>query len=55
MLVYVLSYFPSKQARKEKYIDMCQHTNKYKQVVLETLSWTFNGIQSVNYVTWAVK
>ena len=24
--------------RKKKYIDLCQHANKYKQVVLETLS-----------------
>ena len=23
---------------KRKYIDLCQHSNKYKQVVLETLS-----------------
>ena len=23
---------------KMKYIDLCQHANKYKQVVLETLS-----------------
>ena len=23
---------------KKKYIDLCQHANKYKQVVLETLS-----------------
>ena len=23
---------------KKKYIDLCQHSNKYKQVVLETLS-----------------
>ena len=23
---------------KNKYIDLCQHANKYKQVVLETLS-----------------
>ena len=40
---------------KTKYIDLCQHSNKYKQVVLETLSWTFNGIRKVTYVTWAVK
>ena len=26
---------------KTKYMDLCQHANKYKQVVLETLSWTF--------------
>ena len=36
MVVYVLSYFLSKS--KRKYIDMCQDANKYKQVVLETLS-----------------
>ena len=40
---------------KKKYIDLCQHANKYKQVVLETLSWTFNSIWRVTYVTWAVK
>ena len=40
---------------KKKYMDLCQHANKYKQVVLETLSLTFNGIWSVTYVTCAVK
>ena len=40
---------------KKKYIDLCQHANKYKQDVLETLSWTFCGIQRVTNVTWAVK
>ena len=40
---------------KKKYIDLCQHANKYKQVVLETLSWTFNSIWRVTYVTWAVE
>ena len=40
---------------KNKYMDLCQHANKYKQVVLETISWMFNGIQRVTYVTWAVK
>ena len=40
---------------KKKYIDLCQLVNKYKQVVLETLSGMFNGIQRVTYVTWAVK
>ena len=40
---------------KKKYMDLCQHANKYKQVVLETISWMFNGIQRVTYVTWAVK
>ena len=37
---------------KKKYMDLCQHANKYKQ---ETLSWMSNGIQRVTYVTWAVK
>ena len=56
MEVYVLSYFLSKWARvKKKYTDLCQHANKYKHVVLETISWTFNGIQRVTYVTGAVK
>ena len=41
--------------RKKKYIDLCQHANKYKQVVLETLSRTFSGIWRVTYVTWDVK
>ena len=40
---------------KKKYIDLCQHANTYKQVVLETLSWTLSGIQRLTYVTWAVK
>ena len=40
---------------KKKYVDLCQHANKYKQVVLETLSWTFDSIRRVTYVTWAVK
>ena len=40
---------------KTKYMDLCQHANKYKEVVLETLSWTFNGILRVTYVTWADK
>ena len=40
---------------KKKYIDLCQLANKYKQVVLETLFWTFSGIRRVMYVTWAVK
>ena len=40
---------------KKKYIDMCQHANKCKQVVLETLSGMFSGIRRVTYVTWAVK
>ena len=40
---------------KKKYMDLCQHANTYKQVVLETISLTFNGIQRVTYVAWAVK
>ena len=40
---------------KMKYMDLCQPENKYKQVVLETISWMFNDIQRVTYVTWAVK
>ena len=40
---------------KKKYIYLCQHANKYKHVVLETLSWTFSGIWRVTYVTLAVK
>ena len=40
---------------KKKYIDLCQHANKCKQVVLETLSWMFSGIRRVTYVTCAVK
>ena len=40
---------------KKKYIDLCQHANKYKQIVLETVSGMFNGIQRVTYVIWAVK
>ena len=35
---------------KKKYMDLCQHANKYKQVVMET----FNGIWRVTYITWAV-
>ena len=38
---------------KNKYIDLCQLANKYKRVVLETL--TFNGPWRVTYVTWTVK
>ena len=40
---------------KKKYMDLWKHANKYTQVVLETISWMFNGIQRVTYVTWAVK
>ena len=45
----------AKSKSKKKYIDLCQHANKYKQVVLDTISWMFNGIQRVMYETWAVK
>ena len=38
---------------KSKYMDLCQHATKYKQVVLETVSWIINGILRVTYVTWA--
>ena len=38
--------------KKKKYMDLCQNANKYEQVLLETMSWTFNGIQRVPYVTW---
>ena len=40
---------------KKKNINLCQHANKYKQIVLETVSGTFNGIQRVTYVISAVK
>ena len=40
---------------KKKYMVLCQHANTYQQVVLETISGTFNGIQRVTYVIWAVK
>ena len=32
---------------KKKYMDLSQHANKYKQVMLEAISWMFNGIQRV--------
>ena len=40
---------------KKKYMYLCLHANKYKQVVLETIFYMFYGIQGVAYVTWAVK
>ena len=40
---------------KKKYMELCQHANKYKQVIMKTLTQTFNGIRRVRYVTWAVK
>ena len=39
---------------KTKYMDLYQHANKYKQVMLETLSSTFIDILRVTYVTWVV-
>ena len=43
--------FPQQMSQsKKKYIDLCQHANKYKQIVLETVSGTFNGIQRVTYM-----
>ena len=36
-LCFVL--FPQKMSQsKNRYMDLCQHANKYKQVVLETIS-----------------
>ena len=47
---------PQQMSQSEnKYMDLCQHANKYKQVVLETISWMINGIQRVTNVTLAVK
>ena len=40
---------------KKKHMDLWQLANKYKQAVLQTLSWTLKGIRRVTYVTWAVK
>ena len=40
---------------KKKYMYLCKEANKYKQVVLETISLMLNGMQRVTYVTWAVK
>ena len=53
--VDILFTSSANEQEKKKYIDLCQLANKYKQVMLETLSWMFNGIQRVTYVTWAVK
>ena len=56
MVVLCFEWIPQQMSQsKKKYMDLCQHANKYKQVMLETISWTFNGIQRVTYVTWAVK
>ena len=35
----------SQSKKKYMYMDLCQHANKYKQVVFETISLMFNGIQ----------
>ena len=49
---YCFELLPQRMSQSEKkYMDLCQHANKYKQVVLETISWTLNGIQRVTYVT----
>ena len=32
---------------KKKYIDLCQHANKYNQNVLGTIPWMFNGFWRV--------
>ena len=55
MIVYVLSSFLSKWARVKRSTWNCvrMQISTSKQVVLETISWTFNGIQRVTYVTWA--
>ena len=55
MVVYVELLPQQMSQSKKKYMDLCQHANQYKQVVLETISWKFNGIQRVTYVTWTVK
>ena len=36
---YVFEVLPQQMSQsKKKYMDLCQHANKYKQVVLETIS-----------------
>ena len=51
-----LELLPQQMSKSKKnYLDLCQLANEYKQVVSETLSWAFYGIQRVTYVTWAVK
>ena len=35
---------------KKKNMDLCQHAIKCKQVMLETISSTFNGTHRVTYV-----
>ena len=55
MVVYGLSYFLSKWVRlKRSTWTYASMQKKYKQVVLETISWLFDGIQRVTYVTPAV-
>ena len=56
MVAYVLSLLSQQMSQsKKKYMDLCEHANKYKQVVLKTISSKFIGIQRVTYVIWAVK
>ena len=56
MVVYVFVLLPQQMSQsKKKYMDLCQHVNKYKQVMLETIIGMFNNFQRVTYITWAVK
>ena len=41
MVVYVLSYLSANDQSKKKYMDLCQHANKCKPVVLEALFLIF--------------
>ena len=50
MVVYVLVIPQQMSQSKKKYIDLGQHANKYKQVVLETISRMIM-IFRVTYVT----
>ena len=39
MVVYFFELLPQQMSQcKKKSMDLCQHANKYKQVVLETIS-----------------
>ena len=39
MVVYVFELLPQQISQpKKKYMDLCQHANKYKLVVFETIS-----------------
>ena len=39
MVVYVFELLPQQMSKsKKKYMDLCQHADMYKQVVLETIS-----------------